>query len=189
MRTQKVAETRPVYTVCNGWVMLLACMYALGEVLMMHAQKFPISMYFLCALLPPPPRHSPSIINFFALLGNLAVSHRCGHFNRVHCGFGVCAPWVFVSTNPSGVQLLPMRENDNVHLEPCNQQSNKIWFFKECCHECRRGKQLGGLMEIHHQTARVARSGGLTWMEQATSSPPQQKLTSGVTGGAGKGVL
>ena len=43
--------------------------------------------------------------------------HRWGHFNRVTCGFGVCAPWVHVSTNPSCVQRLPMSENDNVHLE------------------------------------------------------------------------
>ena len=56
MLTLKVAETWPVCTVCNGWVMLLVCMgktrfggIIWGEVVMMHAQKFPISMYFLSA--------------------------------------------------------------------------------------------------------------------------------------------
>ena len=53
MLTLKVAETWPVCTVCNGWVMLL-CVdktrfggIIWGEVVMMHAQKFSISMYFL----------------------------------------------------------------------------------------------------------------------------------------------
>ena len=50
----KVDETWPVCTVCNGWVMLLVCMgktrfggIIWGEVVMMHAQIFLISMYFL----------------------------------------------------------------------------------------------------------------------------------------------
>ena len=50
MLTLKVAET---WLVCNGWVMLFVCMSKTrfggiiwGEVVMMHAQKFPISMYF-----------------------------------------------------------------------------------------------------------------------------------------------
>ena len=50
----KVAETWPVCSVCNGWVMLWVCMgkthfggIIWGEVVIMHAQKFPISMYFL----------------------------------------------------------------------------------------------------------------------------------------------
>ena len=54
MLTPKVAETWPVCTVCNGWVMLLVCMgktrfrgIIWGELVMMHAQKFPISMCFL----------------------------------------------------------------------------------------------------------------------------------------------
>ena len=54
MLTLKVAETWPVCTVCNGWVMLFVCMgkarfggIIWGEVVMMHAQKFPISMYYL----------------------------------------------------------------------------------------------------------------------------------------------
>ena len=54
MLTLKVAETWPVCTVCNVWVMLLVRMgkthlgvIIWGEVVMMHAQKFPISMYFL----------------------------------------------------------------------------------------------------------------------------------------------
>ena len=54
MLTLKVAETWPVCTVCNGWVMLLVCMgithfggIFLGELVMMHGQTFPISMYFL----------------------------------------------------------------------------------------------------------------------------------------------
>ena len=54
MLTLKVAETWPVCTVCNGWVMLLVCLgerrfggIIWGEVVMMYAQKFPISMYFL----------------------------------------------------------------------------------------------------------------------------------------------
>ena len=49
-----LAETWPECTVCNGWVMLLVCMSKTrfggiiwGGVVMMHAQKFPISMYFL----------------------------------------------------------------------------------------------------------------------------------------------
>ena len=51
----KVAETWPVCTVYNGWVMPLVCMgetrfwgVIWGEVVMMHAQKFPISICFLC---------------------------------------------------------------------------------------------------------------------------------------------
>ena len=55
MLTLKVAETWLVCTLCNGWVMLLVCMgkthfggIIWGEVVMMHAQKFPVSMYFLC---------------------------------------------------------------------------------------------------------------------------------------------
>ena len=54
MLTRKVAETWPVCTVCNGWVMLLVCMgkthfggIIWGKVVMIHAQKIPISMYFL----------------------------------------------------------------------------------------------------------------------------------------------
>ena len=54
MLTLKFAETWPVCTVCNRWVMLLVCMgkthfggIIWGEVVMMHAQKFPISTYFL----------------------------------------------------------------------------------------------------------------------------------------------
>ena len=54
MLTLKVAEAWPVCTVCNGWVMLLVCMgktrfggIIWGKVVMMHAQKFPISIYFL----------------------------------------------------------------------------------------------------------------------------------------------
>ena len=57
MLTLKVAETWPVCTVCNGWVMLLVSMgkthfggIIWGEVVMMHAQKFPISMYFSASL-------------------------------------------------------------------------------------------------------------------------------------------
>ena len=53
MLTLKVAETWPVCAVCNGWVMPLVCMgktrfggIIWGEVVMMHAQKLPISMYF-----------------------------------------------------------------------------------------------------------------------------------------------
>ena len=52
MRTLKIAETWPVCTVCNGWVMLCwVCMgktrfggIIWGEMVMMRAQKFPISM-------------------------------------------------------------------------------------------------------------------------------------------------
>ena len=54
MLALKVAETWPVCTVCNGWVMLLVCMgktrfggIIWGEVVVMHAQKFPISTYYL----------------------------------------------------------------------------------------------------------------------------------------------
>ena len=46
MPTLKVAETWPVCTVCNGWVMLFGCMgktrfggIIWGEVVMMHAQN------------------------------------------------------------------------------------------------------------------------------------------------------
>ena len=53
MLTLKVAVTWPVCTVCNGWVMLLACMgkthfggIIWGEGLMMHAQKFSIQCIF-----------------------------------------------------------------------------------------------------------------------------------------------
>ena len=52
--TLKAAETWPVCTMCNGWVMLLVCGgktrfggIIWGEVVMMHAQTFSISMYFL----------------------------------------------------------------------------------------------------------------------------------------------
>ena len=54
MLTLKVAKTWLVCTVCNGCVMLLVCMGKTrfggligGEVVMMHAERFPISMYFL----------------------------------------------------------------------------------------------------------------------------------------------
>ena len=54
MLTLKVAGLWPVCFVCDGWVMLLVCMgkthfgrIIWGEVVIMHAQKFPISMYFL----------------------------------------------------------------------------------------------------------------------------------------------
>ena len=63
MLTPKVAETWPVCTVCTGWVMLLVCVWVKqcfggiigGEVGMMHAQNFPISMYFFCIPAYPPP--------------------------------------------------------------------------------------------------------------------------------------
>ena len=53
MLTLKVAETWPVCTIYTGWMMLFVCMgktrfggITWGGVVMMHAQKFPISMYF-----------------------------------------------------------------------------------------------------------------------------------------------
>ena len=42
----KVAETWPVCTVCNGWVMLLAY----WEVMMMYAQSFPFQCIFSATL-------------------------------------------------------------------------------------------------------------------------------------------
>ena len=54
MLTLKVAETWQACTLCNGWVMLLVCMgktrfggIIWGEVVIMHAQKFSISLYFV----------------------------------------------------------------------------------------------------------------------------------------------
>ena len=86
MLTLKVAETWPVCTVCNGcgmllvctvcngWGMLLVCMgkthlggIIWGEVVMMHAQNFPISMY------PPSPCISYALVQATVGVGTVLI--------------------------------------------------------------------------------------------------------------------